>query len=174
MSKSKWGKPPIDLEGNNPAAIGPASRAAYLASNWIIAIYAWDYCDASLLSEMLKRHPIPFELQPVIADIVSGGRCQKTKGVANQKIPAGHRMVLAGLYLMLKNDVVDAALKTPSVYQAAADERKIDDYGVMRRELQGIAADFKKGWAQDMGITVDTLDNMCDVLRLKIKNYPKI
>lgn len=175
MSKSDWGEPPIDLEGNKPAAIGSCPREVYLASNWIIAIDAWDYCDDSLLYEMLRRHPLPFELQPVIADIISGKRLQQRKAAAKQKIPAAHRMVVAGIYADLKESVVDATLqrKTLHDYHDTADERGIE-LAEMRRKLQESAKAFKLGIANDAGISKETLENLYDALREKIKNYPNI
>lgn len=171
----KWGKPPIDFDGNKPAALGKCSYEAYLASNWIIAIDAWDYCDSTILAEMLQRHPIPFELQPVIADIVTGKRKQNKKAAARLKIPAGHRLIIAGIYASLKGDVIDATLKrkTHHDYHDTAEQRGIEvsDY---RRELQESGQQFKNEWAENAGISTETLENLYDDLREKIKNYPNI
>ena len=175
MSKSDWGKPPIDFEGNKPASLGHSSREAYLASNWIIAIDAWDYCDASILAEMLQRHPIPFELQPVIAEIVTGKRKQNRKAAAKLKIPAGHRLIIAGLYATLKEDVIDATLKRKTLhdYHDTAEQRAIEvsDY---RRKLQEAGQRFKNELAENAGISTETLENLYEELRKKIKNYPNI
>lgn len=172
---SNWGEPPIDLEGNQPAAIGPCSREAHLASNWIVAIDAWDYCDHSLLTEMLNRHPIPFELQPVIADIVSGKRKQNKKAAAKLKIPAGHRMIIAGLYYDLKTLVFDATLKRETLHDYHEKAEKLGIEVVeLQRSLQNAARNFKQKWADSAGISIDALENMVDSIREKIKNYPHI
>ena len=176
MSTDKWRKPPLDLEGNEPMELGiDCPREVYLNSNWIAAVDAWDYCDGSLLEEMLRRHPIPFELQPVIADIVSGQRPQNKKAAAKLKIPAGHRMCVAGLYATLKASVIDATLqrKTLHDYHKMADSMGIEviDY---KRQLESSAREFKKEVAELAGISTETLDNLLDELKLKINNYPQI
>ncbi len=175
MSKHGWGNPPIDIEGNSPAAIGQASRAAHLASNWIIAIDAWDYRDTTLLAEMLRRHPVPAELRPVIAAIVSGERTQKAKAAVKLKIPAAHRLVVAGIYAEIKESVIDTTLgrKTIRDYHDIADARKIE-VSELRREYQESARKFKSKWAETAGVSVETLENLYLELRDKIKNYPKI
>lgn len=175
MNDNKWGKPPIDFKGNNPAALGSCSAAAHSASNWIVAIDAWDYCDPSILAEMLQRHPIPFELQPIIADIVTGKRKQKKKAATKLKIPAGHRLIAAGIYATLKQDVIDATLqrKTSHDYHDIADEKGIEvsDY---RRDLQAVGQKFKNEWSENAGVSTETLENLYEELRRKLKKYPNI
>lgn len=176
MNRSdEWGAPPIDFEGNTPAALGACSPEAYRASNWIIAIDAWDYCDASILVEMLKRHPIPFELQPVIADIVTGKRKQNRKAAVKLKIPAAHRLIYTGIYNDLKDSVIDATLRRETIhdYHDAADQRGIEiiDY---RRDLQESGKSFKSEYADLAGISTETLENLSEELRAKMENYPNI
>lgn len=175
MSKPDWGVPPLDLKNNAPAALGECSREVHLASNWIIAIDAWDYCDESLLYEMLRRHPIPFELQPVIADIIAGKRPQQTKAAAKQKIPAAHRLVIAGLYAELKEGVIDAVLKRRTIpdYHVTADRRGVE-VADLRAFYQVSAKQFKKEWADNTGVSIETLDNLYEALKSKRKNYPNI
>ena len=174
-----FGEPPIDYEGNKPVYLGShMGRAAYLNSNWIIAIDAWDYCDPTILNKMLRRHPIPFELQPVIADIVSGVRKPNKKAAAKLKIPAGHRMIFVGLYLVLKDSVIDGALKREikgefGDYHLEAERRGIEVLELLRDYQEG-AREFKKEWADTAGISVEALDNMVDSIKDKIKKYPHI
>lgn len=172
---SYWGKPPIDFESNKPAFIGECSPGVHAASNWIIAIDAWDYCDPSLLGEILSRHPIPIELRPVIASIITGERKQNKRAAAKIKIPAGHRLIIAGLYATLKEDVIDATLKRTTLhdYHDTAEQRGIEvsDY---RREVQEDGQKLKNEWAESAGISTETLENLYLELRKKIKNYPNI
>ncbi len=179
----QWGKPPIDFEGNKPASLGHCSREAYLASNWIIAIDAWDYCDASILAEMLQRHPIPFELQPVIAAIVTGKRKQNKKAAAKLKIPAGHRLIAAGLYATLKESIIDSLLGRKNIvemngriwgdYHTMADEKGIEIIE-MRRQIQESGREVKAELADAAGISTETLESLYEDLREKLKNYPNI
>lgn len=166
---------PIDFEGNAPAALGDCSPEAYKASNWIIAIDAWDYCDPSLLNEMLNRHPIPFELQPVIADIITGQRKQNKKAAAKLKIPAGHRLIYAGLYADLKSNIIDATLqrKTLFDYHDTADNKGIEVKALQKIYREG-AKEFESEWANIAGISIETLKSIRLDLSRKIKNYPNI
>ncbi|WP_150298863.1 hypothetical protein [Pseudomonas profundi] len=176
MNLDNWGPHPVDLENNQPAELGfDMAPSVYKNTNWIVAIDAWDHCDSSILEEMLKRHPLPFELQPVIAGIVSGARKQRRKAAAKLRVPAGHRMFVAGLYAELKRSVIDTTLKRKSCndYHDVADAKGIE-VAEYRKELLRYAADFKNEWAENAGISVETLDNMVDEIKLKIKNYPKI
>lgn len=183
MTSVDWGEPPIDLEGNKPAALGfYFSRESHLASNWIVAIDAWDYCDDSLLTEMLRRHPIPFELQPVIADIVAGKRKQNKKAAAKLKIPAAHRMLAAGLYgviggvlggLLDRSGAVEIGGKMLGDYHATADERGLE-VAEMRQQIQQSRREWKEDVADAAGISVDTLENLYEELKRKLKNYPNI
>ena len=170
-----WGKPPIDFENNNPAAIGECSHEVSLASNWIIAIDAWDYCDASLLDKMLRRHPVPVELRPIIADIVTGNRNQNKKAAAKLKIPAGHRLIYAGLYADLKSNIIDATLQRKTLFDS---HDTAANKGIEVKDLQKIyregAKEFESEWANLTGISIETLKSIRLDLSRKIKNYPNI
>lgn len=172
---SYWGKPPIDFEGNKPAGIGECSPEVRAASNWIIAIDAWDYCDPSLLGEMLSRHPIPIELRPVIASIITGERKQNKRAAAKLKTPAGHRLIWAGIYAELKEGVIDATLARKTMHDY---HDKADKMGIEPVELQSILRDrarkFDVEVAELAGVSVETLKNTYLELRNKIKNYPNI
>jgi|SRR5690554_3738985 len=175
-NKANWGKVPIDVKGNKPAATGKTKNIpAYLASNWIIAIDAWDYCDSNLLEQMLNKHPLPFELQPVMAEIISGKRVPNKKAAAKLKVPAGHRLVIAGLYAELKESVIDAVLqrKTLTDYHDTAESLRIEVHEY-QSELQKSAREFKEEWALNAGISTKALENLYYELKEKLKNYPNI
>lgn len=172
---SYWGKPPIDFKNNNPASIGECSPEVGAASNWIIAIDAWDYCDPSLLGEMLSRHPVPAELRPIIADIITGKRKQNKRAAAKLKTPAGHRLIWAGIYAELKQGVFDAILAHRTTHDY---HDKAGEMGIEPVELQSIYRDrvrkFDAEMAELLGVSVETLKNTYLELRNKIKNYPNI
>lgn len=178
MTKPNWGKSPVDVKHNKPLfvdllSITDENAAAYGASNWIAAVDSWDYCDGSLLEEMLRRHPVPFELQPVLADIVSGRRTQNTK--ARPSVPAAHRMYFAAWYANYKRNTIDARLRPnafPSYHELA--EREGKEVIEVIRDMQKNAKKFKKGIASHAEISVDTLENLYELLIKKIKNYPDI
>ena len=167
--------PPIDVENNQPAELGPCSRSVYLASNWIVSIDAWDLDDPELLGIMLKNHPVPVELRPVISDIVLGIRKPNKRAAAKLKCPAGHRLILAGIYRMLKHDVTDSTLKRKTLhdYHSTAAEKGIEVIDLKKQYLEA-ARNLKSEWASEMGLGTEALDNLCAALESKIKNYPNI
>lgn len=167
--------PPLDFENNEPARLGPCSREVHLASNWIVSIDAWDFFDPKPLELMLKKHPIPEELRFIIADMVTGKRTPNKKAAAKLKFPAAHRMVVAGIYRDLKADVIDATLKRKTLddyHQRAADEGK--EVIELQQKYLKAARKFKLNVADNMGISTEALDNICDALSEKIKNFPNI
>lgn len=167
--------PPIDFENNAPAELGPCSREVRLASNWIIAIDSWDFCDPRPLDLMIRKHPIPNELRGIIADIIAGSRKPNKKAAAKLKCPAAHRLLVAGLYRMFKHDVIDATLQRKTIhdYHQTAEARGIEVIELRNQYLED-AREFKSEWASSMGIGTEALDNLYDVLEQKIKNYPNI
>jgi hypothetical protein len=182
MTAVDWGKSLVDVKGNTPLFVdllevseSEENVRAYQAGNWIAAVDAWDYCDESLLSEMLRRHPIPFELQPVIANIISGKRPQKTKAAAKLKVPAAHRMYFAAQYADFKRNIIDVRLVRqfiPDYHELA--EREGKEIAEKRSELFQAAGEYKTEIACLADISVETLENLYDALREKIKNYPDI
>lgn len=167
--------PPVDFENNEPAGLGPCSREVHLASNWIVSIDAWDFCDPKPLELMLKKHPIPEELRFIIADMVTGKRKPNKKAAAKLKFPAAHRMVVAGIYRELKANVCDATLKRTKLhdYHQTAEKMGIEVIELKQSYLES-ARKFKSEWANNMGISTEALDNICDALSDKIKNFPNI
>ncbi|APR65684.1 hypothetical protein CN03_01370 [Thalassolituus oleivorans] len=167
--------PPIDFEGNQPAELGPCSRAAYLASNWIIAVDSWDYCDPKPLGLMIQKHAVPEELRHVISDIIVGKRKQNKKAAAKLKSPAAHRLLSAGIYRGLKHDVIDATLQRKTLHDY---HDKADDMGIEVIELRKIylseSKKFQEKWATNMGMGVEAFQDLVSYLDDKIKNYPNI
>ncbi|WP_417500579.1 hypothetical protein [Marinobacter sp.] len=177
MNSSRWGKPPIDTKGNKPVDFGiDMPREVYLNSNWIAAVDAWDYCDGTLLAELISNHPIPIELRPVIADIVSGIRKQKPKAAAKLKIPAAHRMVFAGIYSEIRSGVLEDLKDRKTIHPSFEDlayERKLDD-GELRRHIEIRMKKYDKEIAGLAGISVPALRGLFNHFKRKINNYPKI
>lgn len=165
----------IDFEGNAPAELGPCSREAYLASNWIIAIDSWDYCDPEPLNLMIQKHPIPEELRPVIANIITGKRKQNRKAAAKLKCPAAQRLLNAGIYRMLKHDVINATLQRKTLYDY---RDKADEMGIevieLRKIYQSESKKRQEKWATNMGMGVEAFQDLVLYLDDKIKNYPNI
>ena len=90
----------IFTDSNRPVSLpGVGNHEVEKNFNWIAAIDSWDFCDPTPLKEMIIRHPIPTELLPIIANIVSGERKPNTKAASKLTVPANQRMVLASVIL---------------------------------------------------------------------------
>ena len=169
-----WRKSSVNLENNRPIMLGECTPEVRAASNWIAAIDAWDYCDPSLLGEMLRRHALPIELQPIIAGIVTGERKQNTKARLN--IPAQHRLSVIGMYASARKEFVDVMLDRKGRrgdYHDTADRLgvEVDD---LRKEYLKHAREFKQGWADMIEVSTEVLDARYRERKQIIKKYPNI
>ncbi len=171
----EFGKHRINTKTNIPLSLGVnCSKEAYLNSNWIAAIDSWDFNDAKPLEEMLTNHPIPFELQPILVDIISGKRKQNIKSSVKQKVPAAHRIVVAGIYKSFRQ-----ISETVISKQVGFDYHNLaDDIGIEPIELLNQYRDCQREYdiqfAKSLGISLVTLRGLVKNLNKKLNNYPKI
>lgn len=181
--------PPIDFAENETSWVAKEYLArsenewkACCAANWIIAIDSWDLCDPRILELMIKTHPIPEELREIIADITSGARTPNKRAAAKLQFPAAHRLVLASLYLELKQTCLNV-IKPENQKWFRENRLKTlsdiaDDNGVevieQRKYYMDRLKEFRQKWAGNMKISPERLDDYCDELKQKIKNYPNI
>lgn len=166
----------IDTENNMAPSVGldyygsPAQKNF----NWIAAIIAWDYCDPTPLSEMIKNHPIPEELRPLIADIISFKRKPNAKGADKLKIPADLIMpVAATVYCQLS--LCDAVLnkKTSPTYLDVGDREGLEPHEA-RKKYQGIKNRAYENISKTLPISKTTLKNLIRDYKKTLENYPNI
>lgn len=154
---------------------------------WIIAFDAFDYGDSGPLEEVLRsEQPIPPEIRPTLAEIVSGRRRPNLKAAAKLKVPASERMKIAGalstvlgLIDSFKFDEhydlafgLDAKIQG-RLYNIQADKDGVDPSGVIRH-LEAEAANIIQETARDLEVSNETIENLLRDLRKKIREYPNI
>ena len=141
--------------------------------NWIAAIDSWDYCDPKPLGEMLNHHPLPEELQPIIADMITGTRKPKTKAVSSKLAPS-ERMAIANAYLSLRQ-IPEAILakKTTPNYEEVADKQGLEVIDYLR-QVQANQREYDHKMLQILGISERTLKTLVSEYKHKLKSYPKL
>ena len=139
--------------------------------SWVVALDAWDYCDPTLLSDLLLSEKIPDEFRNAIADIIAFRRKPKRKAAAKLKIPAAERMKIAGSCSV----VIGLAhkLKTPSVVEATADRLAKEPIEIVRELEAEIERTIQKT-AQECGVSTETVENLLRDLRQKIMYWPRV
>ncbi len=165
----------IDTKNNKAPACGYAFGSLGAENfNWIAAIDAWDYCDPAPLAEMLKNHPLPEELRPVLADIVLQKRKPNKKGAAKLKLPAESRMLLAATANSLLC-VGEAVLKkeTGITYVEVADKKGIE-VNQIRQHYQKVQKETLDKIAKILNLSAESTENLIRELKRKMDKYPKI
>jgi hypothetical protein len=136
---------------------------------WVVAIDAWDYGFSGFLAEKIRTEPIPEELRPIIADIVSGQRKLNKRRIAKSKIEAERRMLLASELSCWLRAV--EWLKTEA--SGIADKEGIEPIDVTRR-FEAKARKELERRAAEHGVSVETIENLLRDMRAKLANYPNV
>lgn len=143
---------------------------------WIVALDAWDYCEPSLLAELVLKDPIPEPLKPHISRIVSGERKPNKKAAVKLKIPATDRMKIAGSLSTVIGliDVIKHDGKGEySGIEACADREAKEPQQVLN-ELEAERERVIHETATQLGVSVETIENLLRDLRKKINEWPNV
>lgn len=146
---------------------------------WIVAIDAFDYCAPDKLADLIASEPIPEELRPVIAKIIKGDRKPNQRKAAKLKLPADERLEIAGgvsialgLIDVFKYETIDSRIPGKGVSVLA--ERKCREPEELMRELEAKARKIIKESADQLGVSVETVENALREFRKKVDNYPNV
>ena len=143
---------------------------------WIGAIDSWDHCDGELLAGLIINEDIPVKLKPIIANIVSGKRKQNKKAAVSLKVPASERVYIAHdllILLGLIDELKSARTGEQSLLEWSADKNGIEPIE-SQRWLQEQAREIKKDAADQLGVTVATVESLLSDVKQKQENYPDI
>ena len=155
------------------------------AWKWVVAIDAFDHDHPDTLAELLRAEPMPEELRPIIADIVTGNRKPNRRAAAKLKIPAAERMQIAGtlsVVLGLIDEIRYKAIhpsdlegeKGVAMYSLHGVQGKYNEPVEISRELEMEAHQLIQDTASDLGVHPETIENLLRDFRRKIENYPNI
>ena len=155
------------------------------AWKWVVAIDAFDYDCPEGLADLLRTEPIPDELRPIIASIVAGDRKPNRKAAAKLKIPAAERMQIAGTLSVvlglvdeLRYETIDPwhfpGYKGVAMFSMCVRRGQLRDPGEISRDLEHEAQQAIELAAKDLGVHVETIENLLRDFRRKIENYPNI
>lgn len=148
--------------------------------DWVVALDAFDYNDRKPLAELIATEPVPEELRPAIAKIISGERKPNLRAAAKLKVQASERMMIAA-YISACLMLVD------TMKYDALDDRPYGQSGVhmfgdrfgkepieITRELEQDAKKAIELGAELAGVSVETIENMLRDLRAKMEAYPNV
>lgn len=146
--------------------------------HWIWALYAWRSGSAEILERMIISHPIPVELRPVIAEIITGKQRQNTKGKSNlAEIKHGFYLVklisMAGFLRGLSDYELLLDPKAGRNTHTISDEKGIEVREV-RVQIEKDKKDFIKFYADSLGISVETLGKWKQELVNMLDDYPNV
>lgn len=146
---------------------------------WIVAIDAFDYCAPDKLADLIASEPIPEELRPVISSIVKGKRKPDKRKAAKLKLPADDRMGIAGavsvalgIIDVIKYTTIDS--KIPGKGVSVLAERKCREPEEMLRQIEAEARKIMEESADQLGVSVETVENALRDFRKKVDNYPNV
>ncbi len=151
--------------------IGPLSipRRLNEVLPWFNAIAAYDYDDPKPLAALIRSEPIPPEFKDAIANIVSGNRCPNRKAAVKMKIPAAERMdvaeaisVLIGLYKIL--------LRDSERLEKIADRQGKEHIEIIR-QLQLLQRKSVENFAEKIGVSVETVENLLRDFRTRVARW---
>lgn len=153
---------------------------------WVVALDAFDFNCREPLTALVASKPIPDDLRPAVAAIISGKRNPNLKAAAKLKLPARERMQIAGtlsavlgiIDMLQHEEIYDLAYGfDPGVERRAIDIRAdaagcdpvdvVRDLEAERRKAVALAA-------RDFDVSTETIENLLRDLRKKIKDYPNI
>ncbi len=142
---------------------------------WVRALDAWDYGAPSQLADLIgSGQQIPAELAGAVADIIAGRRTQKKRAKAKLRIPAAERMAIAeavDCIICLTRDVRSKSV-SPSL-EENADRRGVEVIDLVR-ELERRAREVVEDAARQLGVSVETIENLLRDFREKVKNWPVV
>jgi hypothetical protein len=147
---------------------------------WVVALDAFDFNDRQPLEELMASEPVPEELRPAIAKIISGERKPNLKAAEKLKIPASERMKIAG-------SISVCLMLIDTFKYRAIDERYIEKTGVrmygerfgkepieVTRELEQKARSIIENSARELEVSTETIENLLRALRAKMGAYPNV
>ncbi len=147
--------------------------------HWVTAIDAWDYKDAAPLAELVVKEDIPHEFKSVVSNILLGVRKQKRAS----KIPANERMeiakVISAMFYMiddLRYGKVCASygLGDDSGASIVAAEQKGLEPEELMSKLHSTHAKQLQDAAQQLEVSVETIENLLRDMRKKIQSWPNV
>ena len=147
--------------------------------HWVTAIDAWDYKDPAPLAELVIKEDIPHELKSVVSSILLGVRKQKRAS----KIPANERMeiakVISGMFYMiddLRYRKVRASygLGDNSGASIVAAEQKGLEPEELMNKLHSTHSKLLRDTAQQLEVSVETVENLLRDMRKKIQSWPNV
>jgi hypothetical protein len=140
---------------------------------WFNAVCSWDWGEPVPLAELIRSEPVPDEFRQAVADIVVGKRKRKRnwqKGL----IPAAERMQIAGSVSL----IVDLCriIRTETVEGLEGISNRlgnVDPIDIVRT-CEATARRAQLEAADQLGVSVETIENLLREMRARIDRWPVV
>jgi hypothetical protein len=138
---------------------------------WVCAFCAYDYGDAMEVAKLIREsESIPDEFKCAVADVVSGLRKPNLRAAAKVKIPPSEMMKIAGS-ISVPLGLCDA-FKYRGVNEIA--ERLKKEPIDLVRELENDARKILLDAADELGVHVETIENLLREMRRRVNAWPVV
>lgn len=148
---------------------------------WLFALDAYDYNSPNMLACLIQEgNPIPSPYQNAIADIIRGDRKPNKKAASKLKVSPTERLEIAsgisiilGLMESITYGQSHPDLGTGNLLNDYADKKGIEPIDA-KREREEFIRDFWISCSQDLGVSIETLENLVRDLRRKADKWPNV
>jgi hypothetical protein len=147
---------------------------------WVCALCAWDFGDPKPIAALLReQQAVPAEFARALASIVDGTRKPNRKAGAKLRVPAaellraaGSISVVTGLCDQLRLYAIDDRFTSRGAVMLA-DRLKTEPIEQVKA-LQTKARETIERSAQELGVSVETIENWLRELRRRIERWPEV
>jgi len=139
---------------------------------WFNAVCSWDWGDPAPLSDLIRAESIPDEFTDAVADIVAKTRIRKPNWWKS-KLPAAERLEIAGAV----STVVDFCriLKTETAEGLESIAARLGKEPIeLVQDLEHTVRYTKKNAAEQLNVSVETVDNLLRDMRSRIDRWPVV
>jgi len=138
---------------------------------WCEAVVAFDFCDPSLLADLVANEPVPDDLRPFVASIISGERKPNRRKAAPSKVEASKRFRIGGLVSAVLNALDDA--DHPDITGPMADRMGIEPSEAVGR-LNRQRVEAYEAAARIADVSRETIEDLVRDYREKVRNWPDV
>lgn len=147
---------------------------------WVAAVDAWDWKDPKPLADLVTSEDIPEEFKKAVSDILSGERKRRrTQGAIEPKERMEIAKHISGVLSILDSftygKVAEQGYEGMSVPNYIVETKSnfpdvIDAYNYLINERR----DLIQSSANDLEVSVETIENLLREMRKKIEKWPQI
>lgn len=140
---------------------------------WFRAVCAYDWADPAPLAELILAESVPPEFRIAIADIVKGERKPNLKAATKSKIPAAERASIAEAVGCVIDLCETIKFGTLEGNEAMADRLGMEPIDIIRK-LEDVARKAKENAADQLSVSVETIENLLRDVTARMDRWPVV